>query len=391
MTQQEKDALFVLTRYAMGIDKDIPETQKENIINAIPVLYKESKRHDIAHIVAAALFNKGFISPENPYYEKFKQLQITAIFRETRLSHDLAEICNALETAHIPFLPLKGSVIRDYYPERWMRTSSDIDILVKPQDLKKTISYLIDERGYTYTSNHVHHVSLVSKNHTHIEIHHVLLEENTGNDANIVLGNIWDLAETKEGYSYWHEMKDEHFYLYHIAHAGKHVVNGGCGIKPILDLWILQNKVSYDSKARAELIKIANLAAFESICQELCEAWFNKGEIKRKETVILENYIISGGVHGTPLNHLSVQQQKRGGKFGYAKMVLFPPYEVMSKLFPILQKHKWLTFFFYFVRFFLSIFKGTAPKIIRILRVSSQSPKKVDEGVLFLLEKTELK
>ena len=35
-----------------------------------------------------------------------------------------------IKKVQIPFLPLKGSVIRQYYPEPWMRTSCDIDILV---------------------------------------------------------------------------------------------------------------------------------------------------------------------------------------------------------------------------------------------------------------------
>lgn len=390
MTQHEKAALFALVRYAMGID-DIQDEEKENIVKSIPVLYRESKRHDLAHMVAAALFEKGLISSQDPYHEKFKKIQISALFREARISHDLQEICDALEAAQIPYIPLKGSVLRNYYPEKWMRTSSDIDVLVKDDDLKKAVTCLINDKGYSYSSKYVHHVSLTSKCGIHIEIHNELLEENTGNDANLVLADIWDLVEKKDGTSYCYEMKDEHFYLYHIAHAGKHIVNGGCGIKPILDLWILQNKVKYDAAAREELIKIANLTAFNEMCQELAKVWFENAENTRKEVQLLEDYILSGGVHGTPLNHLSVQQQRKGGKLGYAKDVLFPPYEVMSKLFPVLQKHKWLLGFYYIIRFPLSLFKGTAPKIIKILKVSSQSPKEVDEGVLYLLEKTELK
>ena len=54
------------------------------------------------------------------------------------LCPDCVECCNALEKAQIPFVPLKGSVIRKYYPEAWMRTSSDIDVLVHKEDVEKT-------------------------------------------------------------------------------------------------------------------------------------------------------------------------------------------------------------------------------------------------------------
>ncbi|MBO4954226.1 MAG: nucleotidyltransferase family protein, partial [Clostridia bacterium] len=36
----------------------------------------------------------------------------------------------------IDFMPLKGAVIRQYYPEPWMRTSCDIDIHVKKDRLE---------------------------------------------------------------------------------------------------------------------------------------------------------------------------------------------------------------------------------------------------------------
>ena len=272
MTKREENALFMLIRYAMGIDKDIPESEKEYIKSVIPVLYKESKRHDLAHIVGDALFNNNLISSDDEYFVKFKKRQIAALYRGSRISQDIKEICNTFEQAKIPFVILKGSVIRNLYPEKWMRTSSDIDVLVKPEDLRRAISALMDECGYSYVSKYVHHVSLSSKNDVHIELHHELLEECTANDANLVLADIWNLVELKKGCSYSYEMKDEHFYLYHIAHAAKHVINGGCGIKPLLDLWILENKVEHSREARENLLGIARLAAFEDMCLELSHA-----------------------------------------------------------------------------------------------------------------------
>ena len=37
MTQREKDALFILVRYAMGIVKNIPDDEKENIKKGHPI------------------------------------------------------------------------------------------------------------------------------------------------------------------------------------------------------------------------------------------------------------------------------------------------------------------------------------------------------------------
>ena len=390
MTQQEKDALFLLLRYAMGIIDSIPEEEKENIKNSIPVLYEQSKSHDLAHMVAYALFENELISSDNPYFEKFKKRQIAALVRETRMSLDLTEIASAFEKAGIAFIPLKGSVLRGYYPEKWMRTSSDIDILVKKSDLQRALTLLIDEYGYTYMSKYIHDVSLSSRNGGHIEVHYSLIEESAANDSSAVIETVWDNVELKEGYSYWYEMKDEYFYLYHIAHAAKHFLSGGCGIKSFLDLWILVNKMSYDAKKRKALIQKANLSSYDKMSCELASVWFDGKEIDKEEIRLMQNFIITGGVYGTPLNHMAMQQQKRGGKLGYVKELFFPSFDYMSRRYPVLEKHKWMLPFVHIYRSVSAIFRGSMPRIMKMLKVNSETPKEIDEAMVYLLKKTGL-
>lgn len=391
MTQQEKDALFMLIRYAMGIIDDIPDDQKENIVESIPVIYKESKQHDIAHIVADALFSNGLISSDNEYFEKFKKIQIAALIRSSKMSRDLSELAATFEQEKIPFLPLKGSVTREYYPESWMRIGSDVDVLVKKSDLKSVLSILVDKKGYKYLSKYVHDVSLLSNNNFHIEVHYDLLDESSANNANKVIADIWDKVELKSGHDYWYEMRDEYFYLYHIAHAAKHFLNGGCGIKPFIDLWVLENRVTFDKAKRDELIEKAGLGKFNVMCRELASAWLEAKPIAKKEVELMEEFIIRGGVYGTPLNHMVMQQQKRGGKLGYAMKLFFPSYDFMCRSFPVLEKHKWLTPLFYVVRVFVSTFKGSVPRVLKVLKVNNETPKEIDEAMVFLLRKTGLK
>ncbi len=56
-------------------------------------------------------------------------------------------------------MPLKGSVIRNMYPEPWMRTSCDIDILVEKSSLdvaKKAVQAI----GFEYKGMGSHDISL---------------------------------------------------------------------------------------------------------------------------------------------------------------------------------------------------------------------------------------
>lgn len=47
-----------------------------------------------------------------------------AIYRYEKINYELNRLRSALNEAQIPFIPLEGSVLRQYYPEPWMRTSS---------------------------------------------------------------------------------------------------------------------------------------------------------------------------------------------------------------------------------------------------------------------------
>ena len=86
-------------------------------------LYKLSKAHDLAHLVGDALIKNDLIGNDEIKAKYQKQVMI-AIYRYEKINYELNRLRSALNEAQIPFIPLKGSVLRQYYPEPWMRTSS---------------------------------------------------------------------------------------------------------------------------------------------------------------------------------------------------------------------------------------------------------------------------
>ena len=113
-------------------------------------VYSLAKAHDMAHVVAAELEAQGLLpAVGDEIGDKLRKQQMLAIFRYERISYELEEICRVFESNGIQHMPLKGSVIRRYYTEPWMRTSSDIDILVHPEDLERAKVVLCDELEYT--------------------------------------------------------------------------------------------------------------------------------------------------------------------------------------------------------------------------------------------------
>ena len=65
-----------------------------------------------------------------------------------------------------------------------------------------------------------------------------------------------------ENSKFRYEMTDEFFYFYHIAHMAKHFENGGCGIRPFVDLVVLDRMDSENFSKRDELLKSGGLLQF---------------------------------------------------------------------------------------------------------------------------------
>lgn len=361
-------------------DADKQLVTDESLKDAI----KLASKHDIAHLVALGLLNNNLADEETK--TQLQQLTFRAVYRYEKLNYELMQVCETLEKAQIPFIPLKGSVIRKYYPEPWMRTSCDIDILVHERNLRSAISCLVENLKYTEHEQNSHDVSLFSSSGVHLELHYDLVEEGWANSSNTILQNVWDYVSPMNGYQYWCEMSDEMFYFYHIAHMAKHLQQGGCGIRTFIDLWILDSLPIVDTVKRNGLLQSGSLLQFAQTASKLAAVWLDNIPLDSVSEK-MQSYILGGGVYGTNENRIMVQQQKKGGKIKYALSKIVIPYDTIKFHYPILQKHRWLTPFMQVRRWFKLIFCGHAKRSMRELSYNSSiSQCQADEMKIFLDE-----
>ncbi len=348
----------------------------------LPYLLELSKKHDISHLIILALKQNDLLSDEDTALEK--EILATA-FKYEKLNYEYERLCTVLEDACIPFIPLKGAVLRKYYPEPWMRTSCDIDILVHEQDLDKAVSLLTETYGYSFNKKGGHDVLLLAKNsNVQFELHYKLIGRNAVKSSKKVLDDVWKTARVTEKKQYQYNMPDEMFYFYHIAHMAKHFETGGCGIRTFIDLWLLDNTDGARRDVREKLLKQGGLLDFSRICSDMCKIWF---EEKSPDAVLqqMENFILLGGVYGNEQNRITVQQQKNGGRLGYALSKIFIPYDVIKFHYPILNKHRWLTPFMEVRRWFKLIFCGHIRRVTRELKYNqSLSSETADATKQFL-------
>lgn len=364
MDQGTIQVFFSLLRSAI-CGTELSKSEKvEFKTEQLPAMIAIAKKHDIDNLLAFGLKKNGLVSKTDTGIE---ESVLKAIYKYEQLNSEYENICKVFESAEIPFIPLKGSVIRDYYPEAWMRTSCDIDILVSEENLEKAKKVLVKECGYVYNKTGSHDISLFAPSKIHIELHYELVEDRIDSKSSSVLKSVWKTAVLHNGYNYWYEMPDEMFYFYHIAHMAKHFQNGGCGIRPFIDLWILDNISGADHSQRDELLEQGNLLKFANSARKLSQKWLDNGD-SDSISEQMEQFILQGGVYGSNENRITVQQQKKGGSLKYALSKIFIPYDIIKFHYPILQKHRWMTPIMEVRRWFKLVFCGHVKRTVKELK-----------------------
>ena len=146
--------MSLLTGQVCGGEPPLPALTADEAAH----LYALSKTYDLAHLTGSALLHRGLL-PDGPLRAAFEKQVLLAVYRCETQGSNLAQLDALLTHGQIPFLPLKGSVLRQYYPQPWMRTSCDIDVLVHPADLDRAVA-LLCENGFTIGEKSTHDVAL---------------------------------------------------------------------------------------------------------------------------------------------------------------------------------------------------------------------------------------
>ena len=351
-----RDLLIALVRNAIkGEALEKEEIAKSLTNEKLATLFKVSKKHDVAHLIAYALEKNGF-SFEYEAWGLFKNDISQAKLRYEMMQADINEICTCFEKEGIEYILLKGAIIRQYYPQPWMRTSCDIDILVHEEDLNRAVSLL--KRDYSYEvkgKKGYHDISLFSPYGMHLELHYNIKEGIDEYDK--ILTQVWEFSRSSKENRYKYLQSGEFLIFHLIAHMAYHFINGGCGLRSVLDLWILNKSVKVNKEALGKLLDKAGLGRFCNAMLELGEYWFENINSASESIEETEKFILLGGVYGIRKQGVATSKARADGKFQYLIHRIFMPYERLAIIYPVIKKHKALTPFCQIARWFGAIFK----------------------------------
>ena len=331
MLDTKTQFIALIRKVVCGIE--LPESFKISDSN---LLYTLAKKHEMAHIVGYLSTRNDLIFDENCLRE-FQTQYYAIVRRVIVIEQEIKRITDLFEENRIDYVPLKGAIVRRLYPAAWMRFSADVDILVKEDDIVRAEKLLSERLNYVFELRHKYHDNLVSPSTVHVELHFALCDDESPFVTE--LSDVWKHCRLSDKKKHEYEMDDEFFYMYFMCHAAKHFYKGGCGVRSILDTWILNNRTVFDSKKRTMLLKRVGLETFSTKMEIIAENWFSGAEYKDFDDV--ETYIVNGGLMGGGQQFVASIAQKSSRK-KYLFRRLFPSRKSLQYSYTSLVKHPWL-------------------------------------------------
>lgn len=385
--ENKREVLLALLRSAL-LDVKADERICSLAAQHAPELYRMAKHHDVAHMLAYAFDRLGISVGDAELSAQLKKQTMMAVFRYERTRYEQQAVTRLLEEQSIPYLPLKGAVLRELYPTPWMRTSCDIDILVPETELERAQNAIVSLLGYTTSGERDYHdVLLTSPTGVPLELHFHVKEGIEQLDG--LLSHVWDHAcPVAEGASEY-RLSPEFLTFQIVAHMAYHFVHGGCGIRPLMDLYLLSERSPADAAILDGYLEQCSLTAFYKATLRLSRIWFGGDASHDELTAEMERYLLVGGTYGTA--HTALLFRRRGkSRLSYALGRIFLSYDALVRYYPSLKGKRILTPLYQVRRWGSILLGGHAGRAARELCRSHEISDEQAKRTAQLLDELEL-
>lgn len=298
-----------------------------------------AKQQSVAQLLGDAL-GKNPATKDLPITQKLFKETMLSLNYTSRIETEREKICCILEESGIEYMPLKGARIRSYYPHAWMRSSCDNDILVHETDLDQAVALLNEKLDCDVGEKSVHDIPLTSKSSATLELHFNL--DSHSETMNRVLDQVWNAENICKTEGSCQVLQSNEFFLFYlISHLANHILGGGCGFRPVIDLYLLFQRMPFDENQLKLLCRQAGIEPLYEHIRSLISIWFENGS-HTQATQRLEDFLLSSDTYGSQKNHIAVVQQRYGNKMGGISYRVFLPMKKLRKMYPVLDSRPWL-------------------------------------------------
>ena len=338
-TEDIKDLVYLISCAINDTSPDIERISKANL----DVIYQLASFHSVVSVVAFAIESVMDL----PY--EFDQAKKKSIRKLALFDIERGKIFHLFDQNRIWYLPLKGIVLKDYYPKYGMREMADNDILCDAtcmNEIKRIMEGLgfkckeLDEDG-----NH----DVYLKSFTTFEMHRSLFSKDDFAEFYDYFNNVKDRIIRCNNQTYEYRFKPEDLYIYILTHEYKHYTKGGTGIRSLLDIYLIIKRYGeqFDWEYISQELQSLSLNEFEKMNRVLSEKVFSETELNEEE-IELFMYYISSGAQGTDEhswknrlknNYISENGSKKAKRL-YLCNRLFVNGIKLKNNYPFVYKHK---------------------------------------------------
>lgn len=345
-------------------------------------LYRQASRQSMQSIVYLAL--KSYTEkygdiPDALDSETYKKLERDYALHTRRAFYfdlEREKILSFMESEGIWYLPLKGIIMQNYYPQIGMRQMADNDIHFDINHRKKLRDYML-ANGYTAVSyGKGVHDTYTKPPFYNFEMHAYLYRESVNSIFDTYYKSVKDRIIKDESNSYGYHFSDEDFYIHTLTHIYKHYDRSGIGIRFLMDVYVYLKSKSDTldwEYCSSELMKLG-LEDFEKKVKTLSLSLFGDPSINLKNNITSLNeeeikeleYFIVSGIYGTKKNAVNRDVEKITGerektfsvKIKYLFRRLFPSMLYYKENYPFLYKYKIFIPFFIVYRMIFKAFRS---------------------------------
>lgn len=319
--------MYLTSLMASSIRDESPSAPFEGIDWSF--IIKLAEKHNVLLMIAPAL-KKLNLPPDAA--KLFKSLYNFYVARLTRQNIEASVVMSNLESENIRYLKMKGSHIKEYYPNELMRSFTDVDLLID-EDNREKAGRVLESLGYELKSSIDYHDEYEKDSFYIYELHTKVVSNQDKYKS--VFDNPFDKAVAEKN-GLCCKLKSEYLYLHLFFHLYKHFTQSGCGIRFFADFLVFKEYVKdADFDFIFSVLKKYKMTGFYNTLENLM-AYFFDGKPTDEATEKIASYIFTSSTTGDwrhgMANYNILQKLK------YFAEIWFPSAKALESRYTVLKK-----------------------------------------------------
>lgn len=317
-------------------------------------LFHLAEKHQIYNMIYPLIQDNNQISAQQK--AKWHHSKMLETAKMIAVNNERAEIYDELEKNKIKYMPLKGLILKNYYPREAMRQMSDNDILYDFSK-REILCNIMKNREYKPIATGENSDDFTKPPYCTFEFHRELFFKE--HEFCPEFDNLWQNAVQDDKSPYMYHMSREDNYIYSVCHMYKHYSTAGCGVRFLADIYVVLKKDMdiLDWEYVNSQLKGFGILDYEQRSKALAFKLFDEKQLDAEEIKLLETYI-NFGIYGSgkiklekEILSLAADASVEAAKKKYILKRLFPSAKKMKADYRILEKKPYLLPAFYVYRF----------------------------------------